>query len=239
MTCRCSFWPCILCRVLVSCESLCWLSFSPPLQCSQMEGNCHGIHSEILDIHEPTKIQFTSRLAYSLCKNGRPTHVKSCVPPCKFLCVVTSLERPGGELSFCKVVVMTHRSACCVVCCSSQAEANQFTGMVYQGLLLSERRRLRTESIEEHLTPSSLPAQWPGNDTHSPPPTLQLCYPPSQPELHCSQPLNTQCLAGLCSMHIHLQSHLHLTLFRFNIDGHESEVHTQYQFIKFCWPVRK
>uniref|UniRef100_A0A8C5BSZ2 Dmx-like 2 n=1 Tax=Gadus morhua TaxID=8049 RepID=A0A8C5BSZ2_GADMO len=44
----------------------------------------------------------------------------------------------------------------------SQAEANQFTGMVYQGLLLSERRRLRTESIEEHLTPSSLPAQWPG-----------------------------------------------------------------------------
>uniref|UniRef100_A0A8K9X5Z2 Dmx-like 2 n=1 Tax=Oncorhynchus mykiss TaxID=8022 RepID=A0A8K9X5Z2_ONCMY len=45
---------------------------------------------------------------------------------------------------------------------SSQAEANQFTGMVYQGLLLSERRRLRTESIEEHATPTSAPAQWPG-----------------------------------------------------------------------------
>ncbi|XP_066557486.1 dmX-like protein 2 isoform X2 [Amia ocellicauda] len=45
---------------------------------------------------------------------------------------------------------------------SSQTEANQFTGMVYQGLLLSERRRLRTESIEEHATPNSLPAQWPG-----------------------------------------------------------------------------
>uniref|UniRef100_A0A8C7J9X9 Dmx-like 2 n=1 Tax=Oncorhynchus kisutch TaxID=8019 RepID=A0A8C7J9X9_ONCKI len=44
----------------------------------------------------------------------------------------------------------------------SQAEANQFTGMVYQGLLLSERRRLRTESIEEHATPTSAPAQWPG-----------------------------------------------------------------------------
>ncbi|XP_036399106.1 dmX-like protein 2 isoform X4 [Megalops cyprinoides] len=44
----------------------------------------------------------------------------------------------------------------------SQAEANQFMGMVYQGLLLSERRRLRTESIEEHATPSSSPAQWPG-----------------------------------------------------------------------------
>lgn len=45
---------------------------------------------------------------------------------------------------------------------SSQTEANQFTGMVYQGLLLSDRRRLRTESIEEHATPNSAPAQWPG-----------------------------------------------------------------------------
>ncbi|MBN3287732.1 DMXL2 protein, partial [Polyodon spathula] len=44
----------------------------------------------------------------------------------------------------------------------SQTETSQFTGMIYQGLLLSERRRLRTESIEEHATPSSLPAQWPG-----------------------------------------------------------------------------
>uniref|UniRef100_A0A8C3SKA2 Dmx like 2 n=1 Tax=Chelydra serpentina TaxID=8475 RepID=A0A8C3SKA2_CHESE len=44
----------------------------------------------------------------------------------------------------------------------SQTETNQFTGMVYQGLLLSDRRRLRTESIEEHATPNSTPAQWPG-----------------------------------------------------------------------------
>ncbi|XP_052438398.1 dmX-like protein 2 isoform X2 [Carassius gibelio] len=44
----------------------------------------------------------------------------------------------------------------------SQSEANQFMGMVYQGLLLSDRRRLRTESIEEHATPTSAPAQWPG-----------------------------------------------------------------------------
>ncbi|XP_040198599.1 dmX-like protein 2 isoform X2 [Rana temporaria] len=44
----------------------------------------------------------------------------------------------------------------------SQVEANQFTGMVYQGLLLSERRRLRTESIEEHASPNSPPASWPG-----------------------------------------------------------------------------
>ncbi|KAA0714569.1 DmX-like protein 2 [Triplophysa tibetana] len=45
---------------------------------------------------------------------------------------------------------------------SFQSETNQFTGMVYQGLLLSDRRRLRTESIEEHATPTSAPSQWPG-----------------------------------------------------------------------------
>uniref|UniRef100_A0A6I8PMC7 Dmx like 2 n=1 Tax=Ornithorhynchus anatinus TaxID=9258 RepID=A0A6I8PMC7_ORNAN len=45
---------------------------------------------------------------------------------------------------------------------SSQAEASQLTGMAYQGLLLRDRRRLRTESIEEHITPNSSPAQWPG-----------------------------------------------------------------------------
>nr|XP_048273570.1 dmX-like protein 2 isoform X3 [Myodes glareolus] len=45
---------------------------------------------------------------------------------------------------------------------SSQTEGNQFTGIAYQGLLLSDRRRLRTESIEEHATPNSAPAQWPG-----------------------------------------------------------------------------
>lgn len=49
-------------------------------------------------------------------------------------------------------------------CVSSQTEGNQFTGMAYQGLLLSDRRRLRTESIEEHATPNSSPAQWPGEN---------------------------------------------------------------------------
>ena len=37
--------------------------------------------------------------------------------------------------------------------------------MAYQGLLLSDRRRLRTESIEEHATPNSSPAQWPGENS--------------------------------------------------------------------------
>lgn len=58
--------------------------------------------------------------------------------------------------------------------CSCQTETNQFTGMVYQGLLLSERKRLRTESIEEHITPTSAPAQWPGNKTSYF--TSQLCF---------------------------------------------------------------
>ncbi|ETE63888.1 DmX-like protein 2, partial [Ophiophagus hannah] len=54
-------------------------------------------------------------------------------------------------------------------------ETNQFTGMVYQGLLLSDRRRLRTESIEEHATPNSLPAQWPAQDEDQPKLNILLC----------------------------------------------------------------
>ena len=61
-------------------------------------------------------------------------------------------------------MVMTDGLPLCCWLCSSQAETNQFTGMVYQGLLLSERKRLSTESIEEHITPNSAPAQWPGNE---------------------------------------------------------------------------
>ncbi|KAM9201375.1 dmX-like protein 2 isoform 5-T5 [Dugong dugon] len=55
-----------------------------------------------------------------------------------------------------------YQALCDSHCYSSQTEGNQFTGMAYQGLLLSDRRRLRTESIEEHATPNSSPAQWPG-----------------------------------------------------------------------------
>lgn len=66
------------------------------------------------------------------------------------------------DLTSCVVKINTFLCFCPL---SSQTEANQFTGMVYQGLLLSERKRLRTESIEEHVTPNSAPAQWPGNQT--------------------------------------------------------------------------
>ncbi|KAJ8247851.1 hypothetical protein GJAV_G00251230 [Gymnothorax javanicus] len=70
---------------------------------------------------------------------------------------VNALHTLAASLSAC-----IYQALCDSHSYSSHAEANQFTGMVYQGLLLSERRRLRTESIEEHATPSSSPALWPG-----------------------------------------------------------------------------
>ncbi|XP_065107376.2 dmX-like protein 2 isoform X2 [Paramisgurnus dabryanus] len=70
---------------------------------------------------------------------------------------VTALHTLAASLSAC-----IYQSLCDSHSYSSQSDTNQFTGMVYQGLLLSDRRRLRTESIEEHATPTSLPAQWPG-----------------------------------------------------------------------------
>uniref|UniRef100_A0A672GJ05 Dmx-like 2 n=1 Tax=Salarias fasciatus TaxID=181472 RepID=A0A672GJ05_SALFA len=70
---------------------------------------------------------------------------------------VHTLHTLAASLSAC-----VYQALCDSHSYSSQTEANQFTGMVYQGLLLSERKRLRTESIEEHVTPNSAPAQWPG-----------------------------------------------------------------------------
>ncbi|XP_026865664.2 dmX-like protein 2 isoform X1 [Electrophorus electricus] len=70
---------------------------------------------------------------------------------------VIALHTQAASLSAC-----IYQALCDSHSYSSQTEANQFTGMVYQGLLLSDRRRLRTESIEEHATPNSAPAQWPG-----------------------------------------------------------------------------
>ncbi|XP_069561811.1 dmX-like protein 2 isoform X1 [Brachyistius frenatus] len=70
---------------------------------------------------------------------------------------VNGLHTLAASLSAC-----VYQALCDSHSYSSQTEANQFTGMVYQGLLLSERKRLRTESIEEHITPNSAPAQWPG-----------------------------------------------------------------------------
>ncbi|XP_065517245.1 dmX-like protein 1 isoform X3 [Lathamus discolor] len=44
----------------------------------------------------------------------------------------------------------------------SSFQANQFTGTVYQTVLLTQRHSLRTASSEETVTPNTSPAEWPG-----------------------------------------------------------------------------
>ncbi|NXM65735.1 DMXL1 protein, partial [Serilophus lunatus] len=44
----------------------------------------------------------------------------------------------------------------------SSFQANQFTGTVYQTVLLAQHHSLRTASLEETVTPNTSPAQWPG-----------------------------------------------------------------------------
>ncbi|XP_031221515.1 dmX-like protein 1 isoform X2 [Mastomys coucha] len=58
-------------------------------------------------------------------------------------------------------------SACIYQClCGSHnyssLQTNQFTGMVYQTVLLAHRHSLRTGSLDESVTPNTSPAQWPG-----------------------------------------------------------------------------
>ncbi|XP_069481661.1 dmX-like protein 1 isoform X2 [Ambystoma mexicanum] len=78
---------------------------------------------------------------------------------------------PHPELQNKKIHVMhslaASLSACIYQClcgghnCSS-LQANQFTGMVYQSVLLAQRQPQRTTSLDEAVTPNTLPAQWPG-----------------------------------------------------------------------------
>lgn len=44
----------------------------------------------------------------------------------------------------------------------SSFQTNQFTGMVYQTILLAHRQSLRTGSLDDSVTPNTSPAQWPG-----------------------------------------------------------------------------
>ncbi|XP_028632974.1 dmX-like protein 1 isoform X2 [Grammomys surdaster] len=58
-------------------------------------------------------------------------------------------------------------SACIYQClCDSHNyssfQTNQFTGMVYQTVLLAHRHSLRAGSLDESVTPNTSPAQWPG-----------------------------------------------------------------------------
>ncbi|XP_029426227.1 dmX-like protein 1 isoform X4 [Nannospalax galili] len=78
---------------------------------------------------------------------------------------------PHPESQSNKVYVMhtlaASLSACIYQClCGSHDyssfQANQFTGMVYQTVLLPHRHSLRTGSLDESITPNTSPAQWPG-----------------------------------------------------------------------------
>lgn len=51
---------------------------------------------------------------------------------------------------------------------------NQFTGIVYQSVLLSQKQPVRTVSMDESVQPNTSPAQWPGKKAR--PNTIVLIY---------------------------------------------------------------
>ncbi|KAF6356813.1 Dmx like 1 [Rhinolophus ferrumequinum] len=78
---------------------------------------------------------------------------------------------PHPDIQSNKVYVMhtlaASLSACIYQClCGSHNyssfQTNQFTGMVYQTVLLPHRQSLKTGSLDEAITPNTSPAQWPG-----------------------------------------------------------------------------
>ncbi|XP_058133514.1 dmX-like protein 1 isoform X2 [Dasypus novemcinctus] len=78
---------------------------------------------------------------------------------------------PHPDIQSNKVYVMhtlaASLSACIYQClCGSHnyssLQTNEFTGMVYQTVLLPLRHSLKPGSLDEAITPSTLPAQWPG-----------------------------------------------------------------------------
>ncbi|XP_069348937.1 dmX-like protein 1 isoform X5 [Eulemur rufifrons] len=78
---------------------------------------------------------------------------------------------PHPDVQSNKVYVMhtlaASLSACIYQClCGSHNyssfQTNQFTGMVYQTVLLPHRHSLKTGSLDEAITPNTSPAQWPG-----------------------------------------------------------------------------
>ncbi|XP_036136303.1 dmX-like protein 1 isoform X6 [Molossus molossus] len=78
---------------------------------------------------------------------------------------------PHPDIQSNKVYVMhtlaASLSACIYQClCGSHNyssfQTNQFTGMMYQTVLLPHRHSLKTGSLDEAVTPNTSPAQWPG-----------------------------------------------------------------------------
>ncbi|TSL10182.1 DmX-like protein 1 [Bagarius yarrelli] len=59
-------------------------------------------------------------------------------------------------------------SACiyqCLCDCHGYSHINQFTGTVYESILLSHHHPVRTHSMDEAVIPNTSPAQWPGIST--------------------------------------------------------------------------
>nr|XP_051700075.1 dmX-like protein 1 isoform X7 [Oryctolagus cuniculus] len=85
--------------------------------------------------------------------------------------IISFESPPHPDLQSNKVYVMhtlaASLSACIYQClCGSHnyssLQTNQFTGMVYQTVLLPHRHSLKTGSLDEAITPNTSPAQWPG-----------------------------------------------------------------------------
>ncbi|KAG5848990.1 hypothetical protein ANANG_G00105320 [Anguilla anguilla] len=77
------------------------------------------------------------------------------------LFTIVQMETPPHPNIIDDRVNSLHTLAASLSACIYQALCDSHS-LPPKGLLLSERRRLRTESIEEHATPSSSPALWPG-----------------------------------------------------------------------------
>ncbi|XP_062045258.1 dmX-like protein 1 isoform X1 [Lepus europaeus] len=85
--------------------------------------------------------------------------------------IISFESPPHPDLQSNRVYVMhtlaASLSACIYQClCGSHnyssLQTNQFTGMVYQTVLLPHRHSLKTGSLDEAITPNTSPAQWPG-----------------------------------------------------------------------------
>uniref|UniRef100_A0A663FBW9 Dmx like 1 n=1 Tax=Aquila chrysaetos chrysaetos TaxID=223781 RepID=A0A663FBW9_AQUCH len=80
---------------------------------------------------------------------------------------IINLDSPPHPDIYVMHTLAASLSACIYQClCDghsySSFQANQFTGTVYQTVLLTQRHSLRTTSLEETVTPNTSPAQWPG-----------------------------------------------------------------------------
>uniref|UniRef100_A0A8C2X954 Dmx like 1 n=1 Tax=Cyclopterus lumpus TaxID=8103 RepID=A0A8C2X954_CYCLU len=82
------------------------------------------------------------------------------------LWTINSLDSPPHpDVIYVMHTLAASLSACIYQClCDghTHSHVNQFTGIVYQSVLLSQKQPLRTVSMDESVQPNTSPAQWPG-----------------------------------------------------------------------------